>query len=153
MFSFLFFSSFFFAYSYLNNVLAYIRGFISRSQPLLDLKLTEEKFLEEFSSQYESGEFLAWPLDENVITINVLLNRIEKAQVIDDDDLMAAAKSTENESSNKSLFCDVCNKQFTKDTVFDAHFSGKKHKKAAERVSKKNWKGKEDSSNNIYLYI
>lgn len=42
-------------------------------------------------------------------------------------------QSSINESNDDPLFCQACGKRFAKQTVFDAHLSGKKHKKNAEK--------------------
>ncbi|RCH87968.1 hypothetical protein CU098_001852, partial [Rhizopus stolonifer] len=48
--------------------------------------------------------------------------------------LWAADELEGKEASDQSLYCLACQKQYTKQTVYDAHLSGKKHVKAQKKL-------------------
>jgi len=48
-----------------------------------------------------------------------------------------AAGDFDRKDTTDSLYCAACGKNFAKDTVFNAHLSGKKHQKATEKSSGK----------------
>ncbi|KAG2220303.1 hypothetical protein INT45_009936 [Circinella minor] len=53
-----------------------------------------------------------------------------------------------NEMLDPELYCQACQKQFTKKTVYDAHLTGKKHRKNAEKLNNEQSTTKGDSENN-----
>ncbi|KAJ3328122.1 hypothetical protein HDU76_010547 [Blyttiomyces sp. JEL0837] len=80
---------------YLDELLEYLKGFLSRSRPLFDFTAFEAAV---------------------------------KADSEDSEDVNGFGESEEDQS----LYCTPCAKLFSKQTVYDGHLSGKKHKKAVE---------------------
>ncbi|KAF9429836.1 hypothetical protein BGZ94_009298 [Podila epigama] len=90
---------------YLNSLRSYLEGFLMRVKPLSNLEEINTEAKQEFESKWAEGKLAGW----------------EKTE-------------TENTPST-DLFCVACNKQYTKDTVYNAHLTSKKHIKAAAQLA------------------
>ena len=88
--------------SYLDNLLGYLSDFVQRTRPISGL---DESFVEKECKELENK------------------HRNELAQL---------EESLSESTQDRSLFCAPCDKLFTNPSVFEAHFKGKKHVKAAE---------------------
>jgi splicing factor 3A subunit 3 len=80
--------------TYVDGLLSYLRAFITKSQPLLNLSEIEKESMQEFETTF-------------------------------------TAKTND---SSEELFCEACCRTFAKQTVFDSHLNGKKHKAAAAKL-------------------
>jgi len=84
-------------------------SFVKRAQPLVDFESREKEVIVEFETQWEEGKILGWDDAPNV-------------------------KSQPNGSSNsEGIWCSSCQKMYSKQTVYDAHLTSKKHIKATAR--------------------
>jgi splicing factor 3A subunit 3 len=90
---------------YLIQLQEYLESFLKRVQPLVNHDKLMNKLAMDFNGAWESG---------------VAPGQKELAQL---------------ESSGDGLFCEVCQKVFTKDTVFKVHLDGKQHKKNIEKLN------------------
>ncbi|RUS25551.1 hypothetical protein BC938DRAFT_471988, partial [Jimgerdemannia flammicorona] len=82
---------------------SYFEDFFRRAKPLFNITDLRSTARATFEEQWREGKVIGW----------------EK---------QAGAE----EEMESGLFCPACEKQFTKQTVYDAHLKGKKHIKAAE---------------------
>ena len=107
----------------LQSVIAYMSDYYSKILPLNSLEDELESADAQFEDEWAKGDF-SW----------------SKYNTEEGD----------NTEMKDSLFCDVCAKKFAKQTVFDAHLIGKKHKtllskgqkriEAHKEVSKIEWR-------------
>lgn len=95
-------------FQYLKALQEYLEGFMRRTKPLENL----DKLFASFDKQFEE----AW----------------EKDQIPGWEKTVPASASTSGDASGEGIWCAVCQKGFAKETVFEAHLTGKKHKKALE---------------------
>ncbi|KAI9144797.1 hypothetical protein BKA69DRAFT_1172743 [Paraphysoderma sedebokerense] len=91
---------------YLENLRRYLERFFERTQPLFNILQIQREAIEEFDRLWKQGIYPGWE------------------------------RNNENENDMKNLFCVACQKQFAKQSVFDSHLSGKKHKKATENLAR-----------------
>lgn len=94
--------------SYLLDLLAYLVGFITRTNPLFDLAAERADIAADFARRHDARDFVSWP---------------------------PAATAATNGGIDDPLFCTPCQRRFAKDTVFNAHLSGAKHKQAVSGAS------------------
>ncbi|KAJ3051597.1 hypothetical protein HK097_007378 [Rhizophlyctis rosea] len=92
---------------YINDLKTYLESFFARAQPLFDLPHIREELEESFAQQWEEGTVPGW------------------------------SKPAANGTESSEFFCMACEKSFAKQTVYDAHLTGKKHKKAAAALVEK----------------
>ncbi|KAJ3040108.1 Splicing factor 3A subunit 3 [Rhizophlyctis rosea] len=92
---------------YIDDMKSYLEGFFARSQPLFDLPDVRERLREDFEKQWDEGTLPGWETSES------------------------------NGEESAEFFCVACEKSFAKKTVYDAHLTGKKHKKAAAALLEK----------------
>ncbi|CAG7848852.1 Splicing factor 3A subunit 3 AltName: Full=Protein noisette [Serendipita indica DSM 11827] len=90
--------------NYLSGLYTYLLSFSKRTQPLVDVESLQRRSEEEFASLWEEGKVPGWE---------------SKPQ----------AQSTEGE-----IWCAACQRSYTKQTVYDAHLTSKKHQKAAAKL-------------------
>ncbi|ORX89740.1 hypothetical protein K493DRAFT_305538 [Basidiobolus meristosporus CBS 931.73] len=91
---------------YIESLQNYLEDFVGRVNPLKNLNQIKQKALEEMNVQWEKGTFPGWERQQNM----------------------------EDESSKKALFCPACKKQYSKNTVYEAHLKSRKHMKAAKNL-------------------
>ncbi|GAB5587772.1 Pre-mRNA-splicing factor sap61 [Umbelopsis nana] len=91
--------------NYLTALQTYLEGFFARAKPLYNINDLREKIKEKFESDWKEKKVPGW----------------EK-------------KLGEEEEAQPQLFCIACQKQFSKQTVFDSHLTGKKHIKAQKQL-------------------
>ncbi|GAA93415.1 uncharacterized protein L969DRAFT_89486 [Mixia osmundae IAM 14324] len=94
--------------TYLKNLLAYIESFYQRVFPLLDIELEKAEAQKAFEIDWAQGAVRGW------------------AQ-------QAAATNGASEDASEGIYCEACQKHYSKQTVYDAHLTSKKHLKAAAR--------------------
>lgn len=116
---------------YLEQLLEYVVSFFRRSQPLVNLQQVLAIIEQDFAKRWEEKKNLpGWfdaPSEESKEAAEPGAPVPEAAAAA-----AAEAKSTESEDP---LYCKACQKSFAKQSVFDAHLPGKKHKKAVEMQS------------------
>lgn len=101
-------------FRYLTHLAEYLEGFLRRAKPLSNPDKIMREISENFEKDWEEGKVEGW------------------AQKV-----IGPSKPEER----SELYCKACDKLFANQNVFDAHFNGKKHKKAEERL-----KEEEDST-------
>jgi splicing factor 3A subunit 3 len=94
--------------SYIGQLFEYLVDFFARVNPLVDTSKLMEMIKEDFDKRWDLKAITGW---------------FEK-----EDDSSAEFSS----ASADPLFCQACKKGFAKETVFQSHLSGKKHKAAVE---------------------
>jgi splicing factor 3A subunit 3 len=93
-------------FQYLKALQDYLEGFMRRTKPLENL----DKLFTHFDSQFEE----LWAKDE----------------VPGWEKVAPASGATNGAATDEGIWCSACKKGFSKETVYEAHLSGKKHKKA-----------------------
>ncbi|GAA5848627.1 hypothetical protein JCM8547_004578 [Rhodosporidiobolus lusitaniae] len=93
---------------YLTNLLSYLSGFYERVLPLGDLDEVLKAADADFARRWEAGEVEGWA---------------------------KPAEESEEKKEGAGIWCAACQKSFTKDSVYQAHLTGKKHIKAAAKLS------------------
>jgi len=99
--------------SYVKELADYLVDFLRRSQPLFEL----DKSLTDYRLEFEKS----WLMGNRNWQGPVITTEMD----VDDEDI--------SRDRNHSLYCDVCKRKFAKDTVFEAHKNGKRHKLALQR--------------------
>ncbi|GAA6062347.1 hypothetical protein JCM10212_005689 [Sporobolomyces blumeae] len=100
------------AYSkYLTALLSYLEGFYERVVPLGDLDQVLKAADDEFAKQWDAGQVAGWKQQDT------------------------PAEGGEEQKEDQGIWCAACQKSFTKESVFKAHLTGKKHVKAAAKLS------------------
>ena len=104
-------------FKYLNNLSTYLETFMRNIRPLDDLDTVFSSFDREFEDKWDKKEIESW-------------NEPEPTQ-----------------SDGHSIWCDVCQKEFTNPNTYDHHINSKKHKKAVEtRKAEANGDGAQDDA-------
>ncbi|KAF8631593.1 hypothetical protein AX15_002341 [Amanita polypyramis BW_CC] len=91
--------------TYVKSLYNYLLSFAKRTQPLVDVDAQQQAAEEEFEKNWEAKEMAEW---EDVSTDKPQLNGTEGG-----------------------ILCSACKKFYSKQTVYDAHLTSKKHIKAA----------------------
>ncbi|KAK9469873.1 hypothetical protein V1512DRAFT_257218 [Lipomyces arxii] len=94
-------------FKYISDLTEYLESFLKRTRPLQDPSGMIAKIEQDFDTQ--------WDLKK---TQNGSETKVEQGE------------------AKAGIFCDACERSFEKQTVFDAHLSGKKHKKNVEAREK-----------------
>ncbi|GAA5912460.1 hypothetical protein JCM6882_005519 [Rhodosporidiobolus microsporus] len=93
---------------YLTALLSYLSSFYERVLPLGDIDEVLKAADKDFAKQWEAGEVPGWSKQ---------------------------AEEAEERKEGEGIWCAACQKSFTKDSVYQAHLTGKKHIKAAAKLS------------------
>ncbi|KAJ4479330.1 hypothetical protein J3R30DRAFT_3477551 [Lentinula aciculospora] len=95
--------------TYIKALHTYLLSFTRRTQPLGDVAIQQQEAAAEFEKLWEAGELSDWK-EENG----------------------NGKKAAMNGSTNGSgIWCSACQKHYSKQTVYDAHLTSKKHVKAS----------------------
>ncbi|GAA5910982.1 SF3a splicing factor complex subunit PRP9 [Sporobolomyces salmoneus] len=97
---------------YLTELLSYLSGFYERVFPLGDLDSVLKDADRDFAQKWEKGEVSGWTTSQE--------------------------NGAEDKKESEGIWCAACQKSFTKETVYNAHLTGKKHVKAAAKLSESN---------------
>eukprot|EP00743_Colponemidia_sp_Colp-15_P002043 GILK01002217.1.p1 GENE.GILK01002217.1~~GILK01002217.1.p1 ORF type:complete len:527 (+),score=101.66 GILK01002217.1:73-1653(+) len=100
--------------AYVTELFNYLKGFVERSDPLVDLQKMLTQTDAEFEQKWGSDDVPGWTSSE--------------LQTSNNEDQMELRKDP--------LYCVPCKKLFTKDSVFQGHLPGKKHQKAVQELQK-----------------
>ncbi|KNG49307.1 splicesome-associated protein [Stemphylium lycopersici] len=93
-------------FHYLKALQDYLEGFMRRTKPLENLDKLFANFDKEFEDLWAKDEVPGW----GKIT----------------------AATADGEAQGEGIWCSACKKGFSKETVYEAHLTGKKHKKALQ---------------------
>ncbi|KAG5652668.1 hypothetical protein H0H81_004160 [Sphagnurus paluster] len=93
--------------TYIQILHSYLLSFVKRTQPLEDISTHQERAEAEFNDKWEANEVSGW--EES------------KPQAL------------ANGNGSVGIWCAACQKQYSKQTVYDAHLTSKKHIKAAAK--------------------
>lgn len=141
---------------YLEDLLAYIVSFYKRAQPLFPINdiLTrlDENLLQQMKGTPAADGIKAEAPKPKSVPVSSSL------EGVDDDEPQPEPQPvapTAADKKDKPVYCDACEKAFAKQTVYNAHLTGKKHIKAAQAKAKatqvKTENG-ESSNDNIKKY-
>ncbi|KAF1847700.1 uncharacterized protein K460DRAFT_392979 [Cucurbitaria berberidis CBS 394.84] len=95
-------------FHYLKALQDYLEGFMRRTKPLENLDKLFANFDKEFVELWEKDQVPGW--EKNV----------------------SASTAANGEAQPEGIWCSACRKSFSKETVYEAHLTGKKHKKAVQ---------------------
>jgi splicing factor 3A subunit 3 len=93
-------------FQYLKALQDYLESFMRRTKPLENLDKLFANFDKEFEELWAKDEVPGW--EKN------------------------APAATNGEAEGEGIWCTACKKGFSKETVYEAHLTGKKHKKAVK---------------------
>lgn len=95
-------------FQYLKALQEYLESFMRRTKPLENLDKLFASFDKEFEEAWKNDQIPGW------------------------QKTAPASAPTNGDASGEGIWCAACQKGFAKETVFEAHLTGKKHKKAVE---------------------
>ncbi|KAF1832156.1 hypothetical protein BDW02DRAFT_503649 [Decorospora gaudefroyi] len=95
-------------FHYLKALQEYLESFMRRTKPLENLDKLFANFDKEFVEQWELDAVPGWTKD---VTVSAPVN---------------------GDAPAGGIWCSACKKSFTKETVYESHLTGKKHKKAVQ---------------------
>jgi splicing factor 3A subunit 3 len=95
-------------FQYLKALQDYLESFMRRTKPLENLDKLFTAFDKEFDDLWAKDEVPGWEKDA------------------------PASGPTNGAAQGDGIWCSACNKGFAKETVYEAHLTGKKHKKAVQ---------------------
>ncbi|KAF8076610.1 hypothetical protein FPV67DRAFT_1559042 [Lyophyllum atratum] len=93
--------------TYIQNLHTYLLSFAKRRQPLVDIRTQQQEAAAEFDTKWEAEEITGWEESK------------PQAQA--------------NGNGAAGVWCPACQKLYSKQTVYDAHLTSKKHIKAAAK--------------------
>ncbi|KAG6880182.1 hypothetical protein C0992_004634 [Termitomyces sp. T32_za158] len=93
--------------NYIQNFHTYLLSFTKRTQPLVDVDIQQQEIETDFNKRWEAQEISEW--EEN------------------------RSQASTNGNGSAGIWCAACQKQYAKQTVYDAHLTSKKHIKAAAK--------------------
>ncbi|RKP14554.1 splicing factor 3a subunit 3 [Piptocephalis cylindrospora] len=96
---------------YVKGVREYLESFLQRTQPLLDTQEIQEEVEASFTDRWAAGTVPGW------------------------EKVCEELSHQDTSSSDPSLYCTPCKKQFAKQTVFDSHVASKKHKRVVNAIA------------------
>ncbi|KAF2106555.1 hypothetical protein BDV96DRAFT_507646 [Lophiotrema nucula] len=99
-------------FQYLKALQEYLEGFMRRTKPLENLDKIFTTFDKDFEEAWEKDEVPGW--EKNAGATN--------------------GSATAMDTSGGGIYCSACKKDFSKESVYESHLSGKKHKKNAEQM-------------------
>lgn len=122
----------------LQDFIAYLKSFISRSKPLLDLSILEKTAQDDFSTAWEAHTYEPY-IEEEDRTANGTSMDVDGAQPSSPSsaagwllpwqlDHLRASSAT----AVTTLYCACCNTTMAKDTVWRSHIGSKKHNKSLQ---------------------
>ncbi|KAK7061870.1 RNA splicing factor PRP9 [Favolaschia claudopus] len=94
---------------YIKNLHTYLLSFAKKAMPLTDIDSQQQEAAEEFEQKWEADEIKGW--EENT------------------------PKAPANGKESDGIWCAACQKNYTKQTVYDAHLTSKKHIKAEAKMA------------------
>jgi splicing factor 3A subunit 3 len=101
-------------FQYLKALQDYLESFMRRTRPLENLDKLFATFDDEFEELWEKDAVVGW--EKNA----------------------PASASAQDVAPDGGIWCSACKKPFSKETVYEAHLTGKKHKKALQESNGSN---------------
>ncbi|KAH7930710.1 hypothetical protein BV22DRAFT_1000132 [Leucogyrophana mollusca] len=95
--------------SYIQNLHDYLLSFLKRTQPLVDTQSKHRDAEAEFDSKWEAGDFGDW------------------------EESKTGKHNLKANGTGEGIWCSACQKSYSKQTVYDAHLTSKKHLKATSK--------------------
>ncbi|KAH7911562.1 hypothetical protein BJ138DRAFT_1172473 [Hygrophoropsis aurantiaca] len=95
--------------SYIQNLHDYLLSFFKRTQPLVDVQSKYRGAEADFDSKWDAGEIADWEESKN------------------------AKQAPNANGAGEGIWCSACQKSYSKQTVYDAHLTSKKHLKATAK--------------------
>ncbi|KAH7071267.1 hypothetical protein BKA63DRAFT_568407 [Paraphoma chrysanthemicola] len=95
-------------FQYLKALQDYLESFMQRTKPLENLDKLFANFDKEFEELWAKDEVPGW------------------------EKITAESAPTNGEAPGEGIWCSACKKGFAKETVYESHLTGKKHKKAVQ---------------------
>jgi splicing factor 3A subunit 3 len=117
--------------NYLKELLNYLEKFLKKSQPLNDWNKIFQDIHNEVLERWNNSSFKCWNQDR------VNENNLNEDKKLTENMSHLSTNENGNNKNENTFFCSICNKKFSKDTVFNAHKNSKKHKAVAEKKEKK----------------
>ncbi|KAI8927656.1 hypothetical protein BC831DRAFT_451732 [Entophlyctis helioformis] len=124
--------------AYLEAFRKYLESYFERAKPLFNFIEFRRAEVVAFDELWEANEVPGW--ENRVPTSKSDARRKTGAADGGDGGENAtgdAAVSAAPAAASSGIYCAACDKLFAKQTVFDAHKTGKKHRKAAEALASK----------------
>jgi len=123
---------------YLQELHDYLLSFYRRTQPLSDLDSILERIDQEFERKFADGSLVKeWSSNDN--RHNHTTNGSDASASSSSSSSMetegAVVAPASTGGANSGIYCQACKKSFTKESLYTSHLSGKKHKRAAQRLS------------------
>ncbi|CAO1620644.1 unnamed protein product [Sympodiomycopsis kandeliae] len=112
---------------YLGTLSSYLVTYLRKIRPLEDIDTIVRDAETEFESKWEKGQVDGWQ-DGGKAFATRNGTQSQKPAATNGADTAAS-------SSAEGIWCEACQKSFAKQSVFDGHLQGNKHKKAVERAS------------------
>jgi splicing factor 3A subunit 3 len=130
---------------YLNSIYRYLKTFLAKSNPMVDINSILDSIDEEFEQSWKEANIPGWETylkqlrnlqeDSNL--------KIDALEPENNSEIYSNNRENSNKNNENPLFCIACQKLFTNPSVFEHHKKGKNHIKNAEKLKE------ELTSNNI----
>jgi splicing factor 3A subunit 3 len=139
---------------YLEALLAYLKSFYQRSQPLFPLdeimQTIEANFQEQLASKPNGADKpqLQPQVQSQPKPVSSSLEGVDDEEPPQQLPQQPSSDPTADKK-DKPVYCDVCQKAFAKQSVYNGHLSGKKHQKAAQLLQVKTENNKKTNTEDI----
>ncbi|KZT13015.1 uncharacterized protein LAESUDRAFT_690087 [Laetiporus sulphureus 93-53] len=94
---------------YIKALHAYLISFIKRAQPLVDIESQQREAEAEFVKKWEAGEIEGW------------------------EEERPSKPAANGDGNGEGIWCAACQKMYSRQTVYDAHLTSRKHIKATQK--------------------
>ncbi|PWN24135.1 hypothetical protein BCV69DRAFT_21044 [Microstroma glucosiphilum] len=115
---------------HLNALRSYLVSYLRKIKPLEDIDGLVEGLEEEFEEKWKVGEVRGWE-DQGE---RFASSSASSSKTASSSTSTAPAAPIPRPADDTGIWCEACGKSFSKQTVFDGHLQGNKHKKALERI-------------------
>lgn len=95
---------------YVGDLASYLEGFVRRTRPLEDLPKLFQKIDRDFDSDWEAGKVPGWSKEQ----------------------ASNGAAEPQTQGTGEGVWCPDCEKEFGNQNTYNAHLTGKKHKRNVE---------------------
>lgn len=119
---------------YLTALQAYLSAFLRKIRPLENIDALLAQAEEEFDGQWQLSSVPGW--EDQGRQFSHLALQLERSTATRDGETQPSlhpSPSGTSDLKSGGIWCSACQKSFAKQTVFDAHLQGGKHKKALAR--------------------
>eukprot|EP00808_Paulinella_micropora_P013415 g18531.t1 len=111
---------------------SYLKDFFVRTNPLVNIAKIEALIEEDFSQRWEAKAVPGWFEDDSSGSGRATGKRKREGKEKRKEEEQDSAPTQAAEDD--PLYCKPCAKRFAKQTVFDTHLTGRKHKKAEKAM-------------------